>query len=175
MFLTVSVLVEILLLFFFVVQEMDFQAVASLAIFGLVTHYFGGVDYVAYVRTHGVMILEFAAAYLVSGAAWSVVKWFFFCRDLKQKYLGYKADYFRHHVTGTPAQSHSYATQFTGDVPPSAQDHKSQIVSWIGYWPVSLIWTLLDDFLTKVFKEIYNVLSGVFQRIANSQFKDIEK
>lgn len=61
-----------------------------------------------------------------------------------------------------------------GAIPPSARENKAKITSWIGYWPISLLWTLLDDFLDKLFKRIFELFSGLFQRISNHIFKDIK-
>ena len=51
--------------------------------------------------------------------------------------------------------------------PPSAGKHKGTITLWIGLWPVSLLWYLVDEPVRKV----YNWLRSTYQRIADSMWK----
>ena len=55
---------------------------------------------------------------------------------------------------------------------PRLRDHKSQIITWIAYWPWSVFWTLLNDPLRWAFEEIYAMITGWFQSVADDAFKD---
>lgn len=58
-------------------------------------------------------------------------------------------------------------------VAPRARDYKSSILLWMAFWPVSAIWTVLDDLVKEVFENIYQFLSTWLQSIADKAFAGI--
>jgi hypothetical protein len=56
---------------------------------------------------------------------------------------------------------------------PNASKHKQSICKWIIAWPFSAIWTLIDDPIYKLVNAIFNSLKGLYQRTADSVFKDV--
>ena len=56
---------------------------------------------------------------------------------------------------------------------PQVQDYKYDILRWLGYWPINLIWTLINDFVKRVSKTIYNMISGMLQSISDKVFSDV--
>lgn len=50
-------------------------------------------------------------------------------------------------------------------ITPIGIEHKAKIVSWISYWPLSLIGTLLNDPFRRFFEWIYESVSGVYDKI----------
>jgi len=152
-----------LLLFILVVTENETAATISLFIFGLLVHFFTKVNVITFIRENAGYIAELGAIYIGVGLAWSLAKWFFFVRDIREQYLAFLEE----------KKAGKKANWFHTDVPPKASRHKGEIISWIGYWPISIVWTLFDDFLTKVFRHVYDLFAGTFQRISNAQFKGI--
>lgn len=155
--------IESLLLLFLVATERNTMATVSLFLFGLAARYLSGVDVITFLKTNAPTIGKLLVVYLVTGIAWGIAKWFFFVRDKKEKYLELLKE----------KQDVSIRFSLGCSIPPQAGEHKAQITGWIGYWPLSLIWTLLDDFLTKFFQQVYATLAGVFQKISDNQFKGI--
>jgi hypothetical protein len=51
---------------------------------------------------------------------------------------------------------------------PHARDNKSRIMRWMSFWPVSMLWSFLDDFIKRVFKTIYHRISSFLQRISDN-------
>jgi hypothetical protein len=49
--------------------------------------------------------------------------------------------------------------------------YKHRFLSWIGYWPWSLVWTLINDPLKRIVRRIYYELQGVYQRITDRVWK----
>jgi hypothetical protein len=60
-------------------------------------------------------------------------------------------------------------------VKPFAWEHKGRIVTWMTYWPWSLLWAALDDLVKNVFKRIQQHLNSLMDRIAAYVFRGTEK
>ena len=56
-----------------------------------------------------------------------------------------------------------------------ARENKGRIMGWIAHWPFSMVGSVLGDFLTRIVKSIYNVLSDLYDRMANHVFKDFDQ
>lgn len=57
--------------------------------------------------------------------------------------------------------------------PPQASDHKSRIIAWTMYWPCSILWYFIREFVLEFFENLFNWLKGTYQAVANRHFKDI--
>jgi hypothetical protein len=57
---------------------------------------------------------------------------------------------------------------------PQAWDNKARIITWMTYWPFTLTWLLLNDFITKFFKIIQQKLSNLMDQISRHIFKNVE-
>lgn len=58
-------------------------------------------------------------------------------------------------------------------VAPRARDYKASILLWMSFWPLSALWTVLDDLVKEVFENIYQFLSTWLQSIADKAFAGI--
>lgn len=59
-------------------------------------------------------------------------------------------------------------------VRPLARDNKARITRWMAYWPWSLTWYLVADFLTHLFRAIAEWMEGVFDSMAHRHFRNVE-
>lgn len=64
--------------------------------------------------------------------------------------------------------SQYYRTQlkFTDNGHPYIALDKTRIIMWMSYWPVSALWTLINDPLHRLYNFIYNRLESVYTAIA---------
>ncbi len=154
-------IIEFLLLFIFVANEKNLHATVSVLGFALLTHFGFHIDLFNYVKENWFNVLLYSVVYVAAGLVWSFPKWFFFLRNMRDKYLELKKQ----------NKSESYILSDLGVIPPLASQHKTKIIGWISYWPISIVWTLLDDFITKIFTEIFNLFSGLYQKMSDSVFK----
>jgi len=51
--------------------------------------------------------------------------------------------------------------------------NKSKIAMWITYWPLSLLWSLIDDFIHKLIKEFVRRLQFLYDGIAKKVYAKI--
>lgn len=55
---------------------------------------------------------------------------------------------------------------------PLPEDFKGRIISWIGYWPPSMFWTLLNDPLRRLGRQIYYGIANMLSNISNRAWRD---
>lgn len=89
-------------------------------------------------------------SYIVLGVAWSFVKWFTYLKQMKQR------------------KTRIYGVEIDFDC------NKGRIVSWMCYWPLSALWTLINDPVRKLYTRICETLAGAYQKMADRMIK-IEK
>jgi hypothetical protein len=58
---------------------------------------------------------------------------------------------------------------------PKAIQHKKTISHWVLYWPISALWTIIDDFVGKVIRIIIVKFRVIYEAITKNAFKNIEE
>ena len=179
------VAVEIVLLFMFVEYENGVGATISVLIFGAALQWFGDVDIIGYILSNPLRLLAVVASYFLLGAIWGTAKWWIHVRDRLEEYEELRDEYLRSKGlppgTNVPAQfrrewkeklerNRSYRDSRTLADVPRARDNKARIMRWMSFWPVSLLWSFLDDFVKRVFRSIYYRIANMLQRIADNIF-----
>lgn len=119
--------------------------------------------------------------------------------DVKRKFLlergvqtadvpeQHKAD-FRDHLLGNsdwsdtvkvlekkPDGTTTRVTKSVVKIKPIAWEHKTRIITWMTYWPWSLLWSLLDDIVRNVFRRIQRSLENLMDYIASLVFRGVDK
>lgn len=159
----------------FISVEMDgpiYAAGITLAFFGLFAIWGvlpGGGSLLALLAAQPHLIVFGCVAFFVLGTVWAVVKWWFFVRDLadKRREQIAKADL----LGGAPGKNIKVFGLITK---PVVRDHKSRIMTWMCFWPFSMVWTLINDPIRRIFKAIYSRIKGMLQRIADRAFEGLE-
>ena len=150
---------------------------------------FGDFNVLHWLRGHAAEFLVWFAAYFAIGTAWSVAKWWFFVRRVRDEYDERKREFLRNHDVQGEAipenlkarwreqmgQPHGYLARNSSvrTFPPRARDYKGKITAWMVYWPWSMLVTLIDDPIRKLFSAIFRAIQGVYQRISDSAFKSV--
>ena len=133
----------------------------------------GSVDVLGWLKENLYTIAICALAYLPIGTAWAFFKWYMKLIDKRQELCEKKDAYMSRYKNSSDEEWNDIWTSHVKSNMPKSEYHKSSITTWIGYWPVSMIWTLLDDFVTKLIRTIYNSISGVFNRMSENMFKNV--
>ena len=140
--------------------------------------------------------LYFSVGYIILGLIWSFLKWnqkvakifklfskfktkfiekngeitdanrYKFNQTLEYKFK--KSDFYSISSFGYEKEPYS-EKKVIQEITPKGIDNKAKIVSWIGYWPLSLIGTLLNDPFRRFFEWIYESVSGVYDKITTRQ------
>ncbi len=154
---------------------------------GLAALQFTSVDVLGWMRANQTAVIIMTAVYFPIGVCWAFLKWYLKLKNAKESLLERKADFFdrnskSHGLSSATSEADKakiaalVAKNWSVEVKlvkPIASINKSAIMSWIGYWPISMVWTLLDDFLTAIVKSIYNHISGVFNKMSDKMFQDV--
>lgn len=131
-----------LVVFLAVAHERNIFATCALIFGAGVMYLCGGAPDTSWIQAHPFLTAGIVLGYIVAGVLWSFVKWYFFLLDCKAK--GLKRPY--------------------------AEDNKSRIVSWMMYWPVSVIATCIFDFIKRAWNSLYEKISGVFDSITDKVY-----
>jgi hypothetical protein len=62
-----------------------------------------------------------------------------------------------------------YRASKTRSYPLQPSRMKSDILFWMGWWPVSILAYLLDDPIKRLLEGIYKIFSGIYAKIAKDQ------
>jgi hypothetical protein len=58
---------------------------------------------------------------------------------------------------------------------PTANKHKMHITAWMAYWPWSLLWTCVTDYIRRFFQRLYQVLESSYDSVQRHILKDFYK
>jgi len=149
-------------------------------------HLGGSVDVIHFVWTHPWLVLGAMGAYVAVGLVWSVIKFKFWLRrqririndeiipQLRQTFLK------QHHVTGGTVmpdlqddwrryQEQDYILQ-PAIRSMGVRENKARLTLWAIWWPISMIWTAISDWVTEIFSYfIFDVLGGYLKRMVDSE------
>lgn len=174
------VAVEILLLFMFVEYENGIGATISVVGFGVLLQWFGNVDIIDYVRAHPLFIVSATVVYFALGAVWGVIKWWLFCHDALEEYEERRAKFFE--INGLPRDTKVVPPEFRTKWRdshyyvelPQVKHHKIQIIRWMSFWVISMIWSFINDFVKRIFRTIYQRMATYLQGIADRMFSTVK-
>ena len=160
-------------------------AIFTMLIMLAALEYMSDVKALSYIYEHPLEILKWFCVYVIIGIAWSFAKWAWALYKVSE-YAQKLYDEFNKE-SGKKDQSwamfikHSFNFRYYahiyigGELPPQASYNKKRLVFWAMYWPWSLIWTLLGDWITELFERLIDFLTGLYQRVSNYIFRNIPK
>lgn len=162
----------------------------SLAIALLLWNY--GSDILSFVNENLTTTISFIVGYVLVGLGWSFLKWNEKVKKVFNKFVRLKTEFLKNGgvITENNKQdfngyinrefkdgsgdSISISRDFDEDkifeaITPKGNDYKALIVSWISYWPLSLVGTLLNNPFRRFFEYVYESVSGCYDEIAKKQ------
>jgi hypothetical protein len=138
-------------------------------------------DILGFMQHHTVESLVGVGMFLVVGVVWSFAKWFFFLVNFRDKFRELRTAWFvNNKLDPTQPLPDDLKLKSEGVDPfgwsyrawhnmqkPRASDNKSRIIGWMAFWPFSMVGTLLNDPIRKLFTWLFNQLKGLYQRMAD--------
>lgn len=200
----VLVTVEVVLLFSSVVYEKIGLAWTSIIIFSTLLWLFGDFNLVLFIIKNPVMSSACFAGYAILGSGWSIIKWYLFNGEIRESYdrirdkflldnnisgntippelktswrekLSNKDNWTQANNSWHTYVPKSYSVRKAEDIAPQLSDFRATIVFWISFWPVSMLWSILHNFIEKFFNMIYNRLRAVYASISRKTFAGIDR
>ena len=101
-----------------------------------------------------------ALGYFTIGVLWSIQKWYNRVQDYKEKV-----------ISEIQAGHNGYDAFRTINV----MSNKGRIISWMCYWPFSLLWTALNDPIRKLFEYLFSKTKRIFESMSDKAMKEIEQ
>ena len=189
----ILVAVVSILMFYFLEYDKSFRASLTLIITILFLFWFGNLSF-SYISANPLQFLAFVAGYFVAGAVWTVVKWWFFVYRMREEYNEIRESFLRSENVGGPGIPDDLKSNWYGYLrrnvnygkygsrsrlkliangvePPKPNDFKSRIYSWMVFWPWSMVYTLIDDPVRKIFRFIYRNIKYLLERISAHAFR----
>jgi len=148
----------------------------------------------SYLRENPWNVFYFSLKYFAIGTAWCVCKWWFYVNgrlhdyeEFKREWLGSRRDkgvveIEGNKIPGTLKSAWKDALmnnriyddgERLGETPQVSR-HKDEILSWMSFWPWSMFWTIVKDFIKKIFTSIYYQIRNWMQWISNKIFSKIQ-
>ena len=197
--------IEFIALLIFIENEWPGWALFSIIGTCCLLHWCGNVPIVAYITGNPWVIGIGVAIYILVGAPWGCLKWWFWLRNQRERYIDIRRSWIaglpnkikRGGVTGPELAAYKeviaakkvtksakeYWQKYLKDEhgyrhgsfeKPLLRHNKRRIIMWMGYWPFSMLWTVINDPVRKLFRQVYHSIEGILQRIADHVWKDIE-
>lgn len=139
-----------------------------------------------YINENRLFTLELCVGYVFIGLLWSMFKWYKYSKKaLQESYNAYKRSWL--HEKGkagddVPAELleewRRYIEEKISHHRPYIPGHEHQterIVSWMMFWPLSMVVYVLEDLIRDFFEFIYRQFARVFQLITDIVFRKVRK
>jgi hypothetical protein len=127
-----------------------------------------GVQVLAWLAAHPWAACISLVVYLPIGVCWSLFRWNWHVGAEIRRIIGERDGWTKLETQrGTiPDDLKERWAQYVDSNAPKASRDKSRICFWIGYWPISIVWFVVSDFLTELVEKIYAYVSSWFDAIA---------
>lgn len=179
-------------------EEDGAKATITLVLGALFLQFVAKFDLLSLLREQPFTLLLYAAIYVAIGFGFACVKWWRYAKKQRRKYDQFRAAFFRkNHLEGDvlPAEfKERFLEQLKGSYKPNSRGfehysdssdadpvipditkNKAAFIRWMTYWPFSLVFTLLNDPVRRLFEWLYEVAGKKMQEIANSVFAGTER
>lgn len=161
--------IGVILLFALIENEFGFGALMVLLVFAFLCHIGGVFNVVVYLFADPVKSLITIAGYFAFGTAWTIFKFKLYTRKLRIRINeDLKTGRSSIHTWDTNWLEHSKEEMLV-------KSNKANLMRWAGWWPVSIVWTLLRDLLYDIWEWIItDILGKLLQRISADELAKIE-
>jgi hypothetical protein len=115
-----------------------------------------------------IVIVLYVAIYFFIGTVWSLIKWQLYLSKIAKKINIAIKNYDKSdRLSLKPFLLNKNLSV------PELQENKSRISMWITFWPLSMLLSLMDDFIKRVANEIVEFLHKLYQSMIDKIFKNI--
>jgi len=152
------VLIEMCALFACMELERGVLALVSVAATITILDYVFHVGVVSFTFANMFTVGIYFLAYVAFGVLFSLFRWDRYCAKWRREY--------------DETEYENGKTRLRKELP-RAKTSKSRIITWMMFWPWSLVWWVIRDFVKEIFIVLYEKLGKVFDRIAHRHTHDL--
>lgn len=170
-------------------NEKTVTSAITTILYFLFLQFFVQVNVVKFVFEHPLKSLIIVSSYFALGFIWSFVKWAIFVNKKAIEYKKKRMDFLEKNdiklvTVDTPIPTilrEKWQRQIGfGYEKPKLEQSIKTVSNWVIYWPTSLIWSLLNDFIKKTvnivifrIRSLYNLITAnAFKSISDSDFEE---
>lgn len=177
---SILLLESVLLLFLIEKNKPGWCTISMLSTFGLLK-LLAGVNVFGLAWHHPGLAVLAVFGYLGGGVAWAIIKWYLYVRSRREKYEEAKNNWHNRQVEPGSVKIITWEISYERGrflnskkgLAPLVRDNKWRVFTWMGYWPWSMAWTVINDPIKKIWEAIYSRIHDALQTISNSAFKDV--
>jgi len=151
-------------------------AIATFLFYCALIHFFGNASFFSNIQAHPEIVYIGLPTYFAAGAIWGVVKWILY---VKRKSIRYKEDrlsfLLQCKVEGATIDTrvpdrlrNTWQSSNWGareHAKPMVRYNKGKVLTWMGFWPVSVLWSIIDEPWRYIYDAIHDLLQRVSDRI----------
>jgi hypothetical protein len=142
------------------------------------------------ILTHPYLAVFSFIGYFAVGTGWSVWKWYLFAMERVKRYFDIKTTWLRNQGADPDNPPDGIEEKWVKHLkedypsgreaamltePPLVSEHKTDIIRWITYWPISFAWWALHDIVKGIGTAIYNYMASVLQAISDKVYERVRK
>ena len=130
-------------------------ATLTMVLFFVTLYYLGGQtlpSFFSFIKDNPITCILYVLGYVSIGVIWSFVKWYYFLLNYKDTIDKRNPDWKKWI--------------------PQASSYKGRIIAWMTYWPMSALWTIINDPIRRLFNRLHKKLDKVYQKISDRVFRD---
>lgn len=109
----------------------------------------------SYVAENTATFIGFVIGYFAVGVVWSFFKWFFYLRRVRERLL-------------------ERFTEIKEEDIPLAKKNVNRISTWISFWMLSALWTLLNDPVRNFSKYCVAIFGSWYDKMSQSAFEGVK-
>jgi len=175
-------------MFWCVEKENNFMSGFWLIVYLLFLHFLAEVEIFRVLAHEPLKCLSYVAGYILIGLTWSFVKWWLYvskralkARELRMEFIKEE----RHRCRAddsditldTPVPKElleRWRNKIGGygrNIIPQVHEYKNKIALWITYWPFSMVWSVMNDFIKKLAHILVLKFRAVYHAITMRAYK----
>lgn len=131
-----------------------------------------------FVMTNPALLITSSLIYVLVGVAWSFAKWFRYCcveaergKEAIAIAIGFDLHGQKNIVCNLSIAENQI--QILERYKPRIYGNKSRISGWIAYWPLSIFWTVTNEFLRDFFEKIVKFFKLQYEAVADRAFRNV--
>ena len=165
------ILIEAILLFWFVEQEWPEISVVSVGLCLVLLWWLADIPVWKWIHDNPGKLAKYVGYYILVGIAWTFIKYYFKLKDmqgriksLKKSWVLWRQDASDKDPSIVTFEDYVNRKAHAGDITFNASARK--LTLWAAFWPPSMIWTLINDPIKKFFNWlIHDILIGAYKKM----------
>jgi len=171
-------IIEFCLLTWFVEEELVAASVISLILFVVGIWWLADIPVWTWIRDNPLTLMKYFIAYIVLGVGWSFWKYFFMLKESRRIIKEHLKKY-----ENIPPEERapwkeylSRVTSYNSGISGTFEDSTKSLTFWAVFWVPSMVWTILNDPIRKLFNFIiHDLFIGVYQKMYNKMVGELLK